>query len=416
MSEYKRFVSYIYEYQKDIKKRNCGFSRVEVRDGHCKIEVHMKFPPFPYTPTFQVYAFVHSNEQLLGILLGEAACSRGTVYGLFQPDPDSVGGQYPFDDLGGLIIQSDAGGIYATGWTDLALHPESFLPPEAVQAASVESEGEIVPEEFPVSAQEQENTGEASPETPGHSFCPYSFTDPGASCREAPDPENVSCGSASSGPLTDPDQSVSARPQEPAPASPAGSPELLQAASGSGFSDTRQPPQTSQEAQGSFPGRQEPEDTDSQPIASPEDFPTGPLPSPEDILRGTRPDTNESESSAGRWQLLQDTYPHIRPFPDGQIHDCVQLTLKDLPDLRKHSWFLGSNQFLAHSCQVYQHFFLGIFQDDTGKDSGYVMGVPGTYDEKERFLAGMFGFPNFKPSGGQAIRPGQFGYWYRFIY
>lgn len=385
MSEYKRFVSYIYEYQKDIKKRNCGFSRVEVRDDHCKIEVHMKFPPFPYTPAFQVYAFVHSSGQLLGVLLGEAAYSRGTVYGLFQPDPGSIGGLYSFGDLGGLIIQSDTGGVYATGWTDLTLHPENFLPPEAVQAASVESEGEIVPEEFPVSAQEQEadsSSGNLADTEKDPSFRPQD-----AASVFSPHSQNA-----------EPDPCAEDAEEQEDP----GSPQEIQ--------------EQSARRQEAFSGQQEPEDTDSQPIASPEDFPTGPVPSPEDILRGTRPHMNESGNSADRWQLLQDTYPHIRPFPDGQIHDCVQLTMKDLPDLRKQSWFLGSNQFLAHSCQIYQHFFLGIFQDNTGKDSGYVMGVPGTYDEKERFLAGMFGFPNFKPSGGQAIRPGQFGYWYRFIY
>ncbi|MFQ6806019.1 MAG: DUF6128 domain-containing protein [Lachnospiraceae bacterium] len=151
-----------------------------------------------------------------------------------------------------------------------------------------------------------------------------------------------------------------------------------------------------------------------------------------DISRNFPEDTEEAEecqedadppagpafSSRNResWRRLQDCYPHIQPFSDGQIHQCLQLTMKDLPKLRKNSWFIGSNQFLARGCQQYHHFLLGVFRDDNGQDSGWVLGIPGIYDEKERFLAGMFGFPNFKPSRESSIRSGQFGYWYRFLY
>lgn len=51
-----------------------------------------------------------------------------------------------------------------------------------------------------------------------------------------------------------------------------------------------------------------------------------------------------------------------------------------------------------------------------GKPEEYVLAVPGIYEETEHFLAGMFGFPNFKPARSEIIRPGQFGYWYRIIY
>ena len=130
MSEYKRFVSYVYEYRNGEKKHSCGFCRAEVRGSQCKLELHMKFSPFPYTPAFQVYTFAAGKERPVGIPLGEAAYTRGTVYGLFHLPARGIGGRYDFQQLGGLIVQSDTGGLYATSWTDLPFNPENFLVQE----------------------------------------------------------------------------------------------------------------------------------------------------------------------------------------------------------------------------------------------------------------------------------------------
>ena len=44
-----------------------------------------------------------------------------------------------------------------------------------------------------------------------------------------------------------------------------------------------------------------------------------------------------------------------------------------------------------------------------------VLGIPGAYDQQERFMANMFGFPYFKESGYIQIPEGKGGYWYRLI-
>ena len=38
MADYKRFVSYMYEYENGEKKKNVGFSRVELRKGHVDLQ------------------------------------------------------------------------------------------------------------------------------------------------------------------------------------------------------------------------------------------------------------------------------------------------------------------------------------------------------------------------------------------
>ena len=566
MSEYKRFVSYVYEYRNGEKKHSCGFCRAEVRGGQCKLELHMKFSPFPYTPAFQVYTFAAGKERPVGIPLGEAAYTRGTVYGLFHLPARGIGGRYDFQQLGGLIVQSDTGGLYATSWTDLPFNPENFLMQEdalentpgigsesdaesisgntepaakptqeaasdmaAISIPKNASDGtaKSIPENAPDGAAKfiPENTpgstAEHTPENTSDNATEYTpESSPDITAEGSPDgamksalevsPDNT----AKSVPESAPNIAAKSAPgNSPAPAAPSeippgstppaaaeSAPESVRAASVetegeivpeelSVPSGQYNPPPANQEkllramtsrsnspkippVRNRRPASVSPEPSGESLLRqasvpfSPHRFTGGPIPTPEeiqagisrstfhviypespgqsrgsqnshraenaDISRNFPEDTEEAQecqedadppagpafSSRNResWRRLQDCYPHIQPFSDDQIHQCLQLTMKDLPELRKNSWFIGSNQFLARGCQQYHHFLLGVFRDDNGQDSGWVLGIPGIYDEKERFLAGMFGFPNFKPSRESSIRSGQFGYWYRFLY
>lgn len=558
MSEYKRFVSYVYEYRNGEKKHSCGFCRAEVRGSQCKLELHMKFSPFPYTPAFQVYTFTAGKERPVGIPLGEAAYTRGTVYGLFHLPARGIGGKYDFQQLGGLIVQSDTGGLYATSWTDLPFNPENFLVQEDAMENTPEIDSESDAESIsrntePAAKPTQENASDmAAISIPKNTsdgtakFIPENTPDsaakyipentPDSAAEHTPEntsdnateytPEGSPDGAMKSAPEVSPDNTAKSVPESapniaaksapgnsPAPAAPSeippgstppaaaeSAPESVRAASVeteselvpeelSVLSGQYNPPSANQEkplcamtsrsnspkippVRNRRPASVSPDPSGESLLRqasvpfSPHRFTGGPIPTPEeiqagisrttshviypespgqsresqnshraenaDISRNFPEDTEEAQecqedadppagpafSSRNResWRRLQDCYPHIQPFSDGQIHQCLQLTMKDLPELRKNSWFIGSNQFLARGCQQYHHFLLGVFRDDNGQDSGWVLGIPGIYDEKERFLAGMFGFPNFKPSRESSIRSGQFGYWYRFLY
>ena len=84
MSEYQRFVSYIYEYQNHTRLQNCGFAKVEVRNSRCRLQIHMKLHAVPFTPVFQVYAFIPSDGQHIAVLLGKAAWQQGVVSSLVE--------------------------------------------------------------------------------------------------------------------------------------------------------------------------------------------------------------------------------------------------------------------------------------------------------------------------------------------
>ena len=42
MSEFKRWISYIYAYNGEIKGKNVGFAKIEARDGKCRLNISIK--------------------------------------------------------------------------------------------------------------------------------------------------------------------------------------------------------------------------------------------------------------------------------------------------------------------------------------------------------------------------------------
>ena len=64
MSDYKRFVSYIYGYEQGEKRENTGFVKVNARGDECKIWVHVKgFYSHRQRP-YRVYVFTQKRERL----------------------------------------------------------------------------------------------------------------------------------------------------------------------------------------------------------------------------------------------------------------------------------------------------------------------------------------------------------------
>lgn len=86
---------------------------------------------------------------------------------------------------------------------------------------------------------------------------------------------------------------------------------------------------------------------------------------------------------------------HMYPFEDSKILRCVRIEPADLEYLPKDLWILGSNSFLLHGYYTYGHLILAEKQESGNRS--YLLGVPGFYQSRERFLAEIFGFHSFQP-------------------
>lgn len=100
------------------------------------------------------------------------------------------------------------------------------------------------------------------------------------------------------------------------------------------------------------------------------------------------------------------------PF-EGEEAECIRMQLNDLRELPKKYWYLGKNSFLLHGFFNYRHIILGEMGDDAKKE--YFIGVPGVFQNQERIMASMFGFPEFRTAKNTKYKTGNFGYWYRIL-
>jgi len=97
----------------------------------------------------------------------------------------------------------------------------------------------------------------------------------------------------------------------------------------------------------------------------------------------------------------------------GHVMECIRIGPRDLKRLPRDSWILGNNSFLLHGYYQYHHLLLCRLEGE--KEVEYRLGVPGIWSEKERMMAELFGFGEFRRSGSPENRNGEFGYWFRKI-
>ena len=143
------------------------------------------------------------------------------------------------------------------------------------------------------------------------------------------------------------------------------------------------------------------------PIVSPE------LENP-DVLRYLQETESGPRSPEELWQELRKQYPKITPFDyDG---GCEVLTIRpeDIGRLPRENWIYGNNSFLLHGYYNFRYLILVCLNNADGAPR-YLIGVPGHYFSNEKYMATMFGFPNFVLSKKQPPNDGRFGYWYTDI-
>ena len=98
------------------------------------------------------------------------------------------------------------------------------------------------------------------------------------------------------------------------------------------------------------------------------------------------------------------------PFNDGQFTDCRKIKPSDCRTLCRKNGCFCNNRFAMYGYQNFGHLLLC-----RSRQGQYILGIPGSYSQQERFMANMFGFPYFRESFEIRIPGGRGGYWYCFI-
>lgn len=384
MSEYKRFVSYIYAYTKEGKGTNTGFAKVEIRAGKKRISITMR--GVQNAPVMHVCGFCRREERLMCVPLGRMILTGGS--GQFQYGMDGEwipGSRVRFEELSGIVVSApdSSGDTYATVWDDEPFQLSMFAWEEPEDSQNVT--GAAKEPETPMAVQDPAQGEDAAEEKAGlpENGCPLMR-------------ENVSFVSSSSsvdktapadGASSEEDASASEHPSLAEDIALAGSPLPVDSASSA---DAASPMGGEEQTGTEYMGERESEFLHS---AQLED-------------EGGQ---EKSGADAQFWSKMRRIYPQITPFSYENHMECLKVKPGDIGRLPRQNWIFGNNSFLLHGYFKYRYLIFGkVEEEDAG---GYLIGVPGTYSNNEKFLAGMFGFYDFKPVQKGSVAPGAFGYW-----
>lgn len=128
MSDYKRLVSYIYEYVQGEKRESTGFVKINARDGICKIQIHMKGFYIRDQKPYKAYVFTQRREQLPGQLLGELESMNGELEWSGSTSAEHLmNGSFGLEESKGIYIEGE-GHVYAAHWDDYPVDVERFVP------------------------------------------------------------------------------------------------------------------------------------------------------------------------------------------------------------------------------------------------------------------------------------------------
>lgn len=460
MSNYRRLISYIYAYEGGIKGKNIGFAKIEARSGQCKIQVNVK-KVYVGNSDMGVYLLA-GNDQ---IFLGKIFVRNGA--GEFRaavPVQNVEKSGWSMDECYGLTIHGleDSWQVYTTIWEDAVahaaeLHPGQSEGNDAVEHAAEVDLGEvtaeclemetmtqipdtIISEEAGIKDQTQHKSSiveEIEAEIQAQSRiedggAPGIDGEPSAEIPEVntdrmilqtnevvekqseivvqklPESEILLHDMQKEA------ESQAIRPKEAERKTPPSWEQQARKAQPTGQNRPAmqgKPYQQAQTARGAKPSQQgqmmQPEQT---PLTSEQKLEV------EDrrLLELLEQEELEANQPGRLWQNFRKTYPKIEAFD--YANGCEILTIKpqDIGLLPREIWGFGNNSFLLHGYYSYRYLILVKLNNPQGS-ARYLLGVPGHYYSNEKYMATMFGFPNFVLSKQQPSGDVRFGYWYTDI-
>ena len=127
MTDYKRMVSYMYQYENGIKKKNVGYVRVEIKNGQCKFTIHMQLLG-QSDSIFPTYLIHRDDSGVDLIYLGDSILKMQLMDSrMIADEADIMGSGYSLDQMSGVLIFMNNNIFFATVWDDKALNADELL-------------------------------------------------------------------------------------------------------------------------------------------------------------------------------------------------------------------------------------------------------------------------------------------------
>ena len=379
--DYQRLVSYIYSYPEGVKGRNVGFAKALVHQGQFKLNISLRGVKTDSPEMFGIYMMVTDGGYRL-IKLGECLVKMGQMEysGIFNPDNINETG-YGFKDICGLAVaREDARyDCMLSMWKDEDVTPDMLV--FSGMDAKKQAEAEIVIKE----RMRQSDEEDKRQETAESSVVRQEMAGYNAAMRER--------GQSESG---------GQQPVQSESAMLAGKSEMVQTKQI--VVEEQQIVQTKQ-AEVAAESVTMPENIKADGVAAK-------IPAETQHLQQKAHRANATQTDPFEKLFVRADY--IDAFDDDYFYDCIEVSPEKLKCLNQNEIDIAGNSFLLHGYYNFRHILFGRVRDNLD-NTKYFIGVPGMYCNRERYMASMFGFNNFKKSHRSDYANPYFGYWYQEI-
>lgn len=379
--DYQRLVSYIYSYPEGVKGRNVGFAKALVHQGQFKLNISLRGVKTDSPEMFGIYMMVTDGGYRL-IKLGECLVKMGQMEysGIFNPDNINETG-YGFKDICGLAVaREDARyDCMMSMWKDEDVTPDMLVFSGMDAKKQVEA-GIVIKE-----CMRQSDEEEKRQETAESSVVRQEMAGYNAAMKER--------GQSESG---------GQQPVQSESAMLAGKSEMVQTKQI--VVEEQQIVQTKQA------------EVAAESVTMPENIKAAgaaaKIPAETQHLQQKAHRANATQTDPFEKLFVRADY--IDAFDDDYFYDCIEVSPEKLKCLNQNEIDIAGNSFLLHGYYNFRHILFGRVRDNLD-NTKYFIGVPGMYCNRERYMASMFGFNNFKKSHRSDYANPYFGYWYQEI-
>lgn len=379
--DYQRLVSYIYSYPEGVKGRNVGFAKALVHQGQFKLNISLRGVKTDSPEMFGIYMMVTDGGYRL-IKLGECLVKVGQMEysGVFNPDNINETG-YGFKDICGLAVaREDARyDCMMSMWKDEDVTPDMLVFSGMDAKKQVEA-GIVIKERMRQSDEEEKRQETAESSVVRQEMAGYN-----AAMKER--------GQSESG---------GQQPVQSESAMLAGKSEMVQTKQI--VVEEQQIVQTKQA------------EVAAESVTMPENIKdagaAAKIPAETQHLQQKAHRANATQTDPFEKLFVRADY--IDAFDDDYFYDCIEVSPEKLKCLNQNEIDIAGNSFLLHGYYNFRHILFGRVRDNLD-NTKYFIGVPGMYCNRERYMASMFGFNNFKKSHRSDYANPYFGYWYQEI-
>ena len=408
MNQYRRIVSYLYQYLNGEKGQNIGYARLEQKGRQCRVTVQMRAVETSFMP--EAWLFKQEPSAIQYVSIGRLMAHSGSLQVKTVTNADDVcSSGHPASDFDGAVIYISDNEYYATTWTNESIYigkKINMLDRDAYNKSGENAVKEIE-KDISVSLSADKDINKTSGNL-------ADIKTDGKSGDNLPDTSgNVDNGNKSNA-SKDKSVEIAGNNRNKAGDNKEKAEVIKE--------DIVKENSVKDNSQGNTSSSNDNNNTsvdnnrnstkdDIKTVSSQEeqepDIKTQDIEEEKSVYGCSAcPYKNYNKKDEDFGVRILRNFPVMYPFRSGNIEESVRIEPKDIGCMPIRLWSFANNRFLLHGYYCYKHLIFAKLSSGC-----YALGVPGVFREQASKRAAAFPEHSFQPIGPGKIMYGVFGYW-----